>query len=528
MLRRARDRKMTTDTYSSQINSNIVFMKSGTLLAAVDLGSNSFRLEIGRHDRGQIQRTDYLKETVRLGSGLDSERHLTPDAMQRGWDCLARFRERLSGFQKPQVRVVATQTLREAKNRDVFIRRGSEILGFPIEVIAGTEEARLIYQGVAHLLPPSDERRLVIDIGGRSTELILGQSLQATQTQSFRIGIVAWSLKYFPDGRLTHHTLERAEIAAQAVLEEALATYSRSDWDIAYGSSGTIGAVADILTLAGWPKGVIEIEGLRWLRKCLVRAGHVQHLSLEGLKEDRRPVIGGGLSVLHALMQLLKIDQLHVAQGALRQGVLFDMLERSDHTHDTRDISVLRLAKKFHVDESQVQRVKAVAHYFYRQISDAKDDHEEAAQHPHVERELDWACELHEIGIAVSHSDYHKHGAYILDNADMLGFTMPELHRLGLIILGHKGKLRKLEQELEDVDLARPLMAMRLAVLLCHARLDPDFQSLHLRCQPNKRVFTLRAPPDWADTHPQSAHLLRMEMSAWERSSWKMNFVTES
>ena len=514
---------MTSDTNLSQENGNIVFMNQGTLLAAVDLGSNSFRLEIGRHDHGQIQRVDYLKETVRLGSGLDGERHLTDDAIQRGLDCLARFRERLAGFRKEQVRVVATQTLREAKNRDAFIRQGSEVLGFTIEVIAGTEEARLIYQGVSNLLPQSPERRLVIDIGGRSTELILGRGTQAHETQSFRLGSVSWSMKYFPDGRFTEQTLERADIAAQAVLEEALSLYPRHLWDVAYGSSGTVGAVADVLSMSGWPSGVVTLEGLRWLRKCLLRAGHAQHLNLQGLKEDRRPVIGGGVSVLHALMTLLQIDQLQVAQGALRHGVLFEMLERSDQEHDTRDISVTRLAKKFGVDTAQVERVKETAGYFFKQLRD-----QSAPQSALLQRELDWACELHEIGFTISHSDYHKHGAYILDNADMLGFSMPELHRLGLVILGHKGKLRKLEQELEEVELAQILMALRLAVILCHARRPPDCQALQLKCQQNKRIFTLRAPQSWTTEHPQSTHLLRLEMTAWDRSTWRMNFVTES
>ena len=498
-------------------------MKHGNLLAAVDLGSNSVRLEIGRHDHGQIQRVDYLKETVRLGNGLDSERHLTPEAMRRGWDCLSRFRERLSGFESHQVRVVATQTLREAKNRDEFIRHGSEILGFPIEIIAGTEEARLIYQGVSHLLPDSPERRLVIDIGGRSTELILGQHIHPHVTHSFRLGSVAWSMKYFAEGRFTEQTLERAEIAAQAVLEEALSLYPRQAWDVAYGASGTVGAVADILKLAGWPHQMVTLEGLRWLRKCLLRAGRVQNLALEGLKDDRRPVIGGGISVLHALMTLLQIDTLHVAQGALRHGVLFEMVERSDQMPDTRDVSVTRLAKKFGVDTEHVDRVKTTANYFFQQIC-----LEPEAVAKALKRKLDWACELHEIGIAISHSDYHKHGAYILDNADMLGFSMPELHQLGLIILGHKGKLRKLERALEDIELAQTLIALRLAVILCHARRSPDCEALQLRCQPNKQVFTLRAPKSWVEAHPQSAHLLNLETSAWERSNWRMNFVTES
>ena len=224
-------------------------MQNGTLVAAVDLGSNSYRLEIGRYDHGQIHRTEYLKETVRQGNGLDEARNLTPEGMQRGWDCLARFAERLAGFKRAQVRAVATQTLREARNRDVFLAKARQILGFPIDVISGREEARLIYQGVAHLLPQSGERRLVVDIGGRSTELILGKQFDAKVMESYRVGSVAWSMKYFPQGQFTVQAFESAEVAAKAVLDEALNAYPRSNWDVAYGSSGTIGAVADVLYL---------------------------------------------------------------------------------------------------------------------------------------------------------------------------------------------------------------------------------------------------------------------------------------
>jgi exopolyphosphatase/guanosine-5'-triphosphate,3'-diphosphate pyrophosphatase len=219
-------------------------MQNGTLLAAVDLGSNSFRLEIGRFDHGRIHRIEYLKETVRQGNGLDADRNLSVEAMQRGWDCLGRFGERLAGFKKDQVRAVATQTLREAVNREDFLKRGQKILGFPIDVIAGREEARLIYQGVVHLLPQSDERRLVIDIGGRSTEMVLGKGLDALKMESYGVGSVGWSMKYFPDGQFNARAFELAEIAAKAVLDESVTTYRSLAWDAAYGSSGTIGAVS--------------------------------------------------------------------------------------------------------------------------------------------------------------------------------------------------------------------------------------------------------------------------------------------
>ena len=283
-------------------------MNNGTLLAAVDLGSNSFRLEIGRYDQGHIQRVEYLKEMVRQGGGLDDERNLSDIAMQRGWDCLARFAERLKGFDRNRVRAVATQTLREARNRDTFIHKAQQILGFPIEVIPGLEEARLIFQGVTHLLPQSDERRLVVDIGGRSTELILGRGFNPTCLDSFRLGSVAWSGRYFPDNLFTPEAFRTAEIAAKAVLDEALDMIPRSQWDVAYGSSGTVRAVAEALAANGRDAETISREDLDWLLERLLKAGSVDNLRLEGIKDDRKLVIGGGLSVLRAVFDLFDIE----------------------------------------------------------------------------------------------------------------------------------------------------------------------------------------------------------------------------
>ncbi|MBK1685424.1 exopolyphosphatase [Rhodoferax fermentans] len=497
-------------------------MNNGTFLAAIDLGSNSFRLEVGRFDHGQIQRVDYLKETVRLGNGFDEDRNLSLEAMTRGWDCLARFAERLAGFEPGQVRAVATQTLREARNRDVFLKRGQQVLGFPIEVIAGTEEARLIYQGVAHLLPQSAERRLVIDIGGRSTELVLGCGTEAQHTASYRVGSVTWSMKYFPNGEFTEQSLYRAEIAAQAVLDEALSNYPRQQWDAAYGASGTVGAVADILALAGWPEGQITTEGLHWLVKCLLRAGSANQVQLAGLKDDRRAVLGGGVSVLRGLMDLLKIDTLQVAQGALRHGVLLEMIERQGQTSDARDVSVQRLARKFAVDAKQAARVAAVAERLLGQL--VAPDAPEATG---LQRKLRWASTLHEVGMAISNSDYHKHGAYILENADTVGFSLPELHRLGLLVLGHRGKLKKLDAELEEPGFVMQLLALRLAVILCHARQDPQDQGLTLAYNAKRQRFTLTVDEAWTIDFPQSAHLLRQENLAWQKMLWSFELVVQ-
>lgn len=496
-------------------------MQNGTRLAAVDLGSNSFRLEIGNFDHGQIHRTEYLKETVRQGNGLDADRNLTTEAMQRGWDCLARFGERLSGFKATEIRAVATQTLREAKNRDVFLSRAKEILGFPIDVISGREEARLIYQGVAHLLPQSEERRLVIDIGGRSTELILGQHLTAHTMESYRVGSVAWSMKYFPDGHLTASAFKMANIAAKAVLDETLNTYHCDAWDVAYGSSGTMGAVADVLTAAGWLEGAVTRAGLEWLVDKLIKSQHSDRVRLIGLKDDRRAVIGGGVSVLCALFDLLSIDHMYTAHGALRHGVLYDLLEREEGQSDSRTLSVKRLASNFDVDKFQAARVAKVAVNLFNQLQTNENLPENDLKNEI--QQLSWAARLHEIGNQISHSDYHKHGAYILDNADVSGFSISELHRLSTLVLGHRGKLKKVESQLKNALFTHQLICFRIAVILCHARLDIDETELQLSVsRKNTQQFNLLFPLGWVKKLPQSAHLLHEEMTAWSKTNWSL------
>ena len=494
-------------------------MQNGTLLAAVDLGSNSFRLEIGRFDRGQINRIEYLKETVRQGNGLDSDRNLTPEAMQRGWDCLARFGERLAGFKKIQVRAVATQTLREARNRTQFLDKAHKILGFPIDVVSGREEARLIYQGVAHMLPQSDEQRLVVDIGGRSTEMIIGRGLEARKMESYRVGSVAWSMKFFPEGQFNDRAFESAEVAAKAILEEATNVYRAGAWDVAYGSSGTIGAVGDALVAAGFAPGQVTRQGLDWLLDRLIKAQSADRLKVDGMKEDRRAVIGGGVSVLRAVFDLLDIQQMQVAVGALRHGVLYDLLDREHSAADIRATSVNRLASKFGADTVQSQRVCSVARQLFLMLSSPAI----TPENDRFLRKLQWAAQLHEIGSHVSHSDYHKHGAYILDHADAPGFALPELHRLSLLVLGHRGKLRKLEADFEDRVFIQQLLCLRIAVIFCHARRDPDLQGLQLEAgSDSAKLFVLNYRPGWADLFPQSAHLLREEVLAWQKTPWTL------
>ncbi len=494
-------------------------MHNGTRLAAVDLGSNSFRLEIVRLDHGQFERTEYLKETIRQGGGLDAERNLSAEAMQRGWDCLARFGERLAGFKKAQVRAVATQTLREARNRDEFLTRANSILGFPIDVISGREEARLIYLGVAKMLPQSDERRLVADIGGRSTELILGQGFEPRKMESYRVGSIAWSTRYFPDGQFSAQAFQMAEIAAKAVLDEALEAYRRDRWDMAYGSAGTIGAVGDILANAGWPAGSVSRAGLDWLLAKLVEAQSADRLRLPGMKEDRRAVIGGGVSILRAIFDLLQIDQMQAATGGLRHGLLCDLTGSDSEALDVRSVSVQRLATKFNADGIHGSRVGRVAIELFRQLEPVLADTDNARN----TRKLGWAAQLHEIGSHISHSDYHKHGAYILDNADAMGFSLAELHRLSLLVLGQRGKLRKLEADFADAQFVMQLMSLRLAIIFCHARRDPVIAGVQFsRDKRQANRMLLACPAGWPEAYPQSAHLLREEVLAWQKTPWSL------
>ncbi|WKB52387.1 Ppx/GppA phosphatase family protein [Eleftheria terrae] len=484
------------------------------LLAGIDLGSNSFRLEIGQLTHGRYKRIDYLKETVRLGGGLDADGLLTEDATERGLACLARFAERLHGFGPQQVRAVATQTLREARNRDAFLARAQAVLGHPIEVISGREEARLIYAGVARLMPPSAGHRLVIDIGGRSTEMILGRGRTPVVAESFQIGSVGLSMRYFPDGRFTAEGFRAAQVAAGAELEEALEVFAPGLWSEALGSSGTVGAVSQLLLANGITDGAITPESLRWCIEQCLRAGHVDQLQLAGLKDDRRPVLGGGLSILYTLAIHFGIESLQPARGALRQGVIFDLDERrsagSDHrpVHDVRDESARQLQERFGVDIAQAERVEQVALALYRSVAPrASLD---------ARRQLRWAAALHEVGMMVSHHDHHRHSAYLLAHVDAPGFSQSEQRRLASLVLGQRGGLRKLDEALQDEGFAWQALCLRLALLLCHARRLPTLSALTL--ERAGRTAYLAWAPDWDSTHPRTAFLLRQEQDAWERS----------
>ncbi|HEV7577586.1 MAG TPA: Ppx/GppA phosphatase family protein [Caldimonas sp.] len=481
-------------------------------LAAIDMGSNSFRLEIGQLQRSRYRRIDYLKETVRLGAGLDAAGYLNEEAATRGLDCLARFARRLDGFAPHQVRAVATQTLREANNRDVFLLRAQTVLGQPIEIISGREEARLIFAGVARL-QPSTVPRLVVDIGGRSTELILGRGTRPRQAESFQVGSVSLSMKYFADGRFSERAFREAQIAAGAELEEALEPFAPRHWREALGSSGTVGAVSQVLAASGISDGRVTPEGLRWLMERCLEAGSADRLALPGLKSDRRAVIAGGLSILYTLATHFGIAELRPARGALRQGVIFDLAarqaaERRADGEDLRDASVRELQRRFEVDPAQARRVADVALELLARAAPAAGGE--------ARRELGWAAALHEAGMMISHHDHHRHSAYLLAHVDAAGFSQSQLRRVGDLVLGQRGGLRKMEAALQDPNFALRLLCLRLAVIVCHARDDAGRAAIALRVGDGAPAVALADA--WADANPRAVHLLRDEVDAWAKT----------
>jgi len=487
-------------------------------LAAIDLGSNSFRLEIARLRGGDYKTLAYRKEPVRLGAGLDGQGMLTEEAMQRGLDCLARFGAELSGFAPERLRAVATQTLREAQNRDEFLRRAQAVLGFPIEVISGREEARIIYAGVSRL-QPDPAPRLVIDIGGRSTELILGRGATPLKAESFQVGSVGLSVRYFGDGRFTPEGFRAAQVTAAAELEEALGTFAKGQarpaWRQVLGSSGTVGAVAQIVAASRVAGGVINAESLRWCIEACLRAGSVDALDLPGLKADRKPVVAGGLCILYTLVSQFGIDTVLPAKGALRQGLVFELAERlklhqQAPSADLREHTVDAMQRRFQVDRAQAQQVRALAERLFRQLMP------QAPAEQHLE--LGWAAAWHELGLLVSHHDHHRHSHYLIGHLDAAGFSQSQLRRMALIALGQRGGLRKLNLDPADEALRWQVMALRLAVIKAHAREPIQLDAMKL--QRNGTRVSLRLPKGWAPSHPQALYLLQEEAQHWARSTW--------
>ena len=467
-------------------------------LAAVDLGSNSFHMVIARVDHGGVQIVDRIREPVRLAAGLQEEGTLSEEAEKRAIDCLSLFGQRLRDFGAEQVRAVGTNTLRRVRNSHEVLHEMSEALGHHIEIISGREEARLIYLGVSHGIAGAPARRLVVDIGGGSTEFIIGDAFEPVSVHSMFMGCVGFTEQFFRDGKVSRKRMAAAKIAAGLELQPVEARLREEGWERAIGASGTIRSISEILNEAGWAHGPITHEGLGKLEQAMLTAGRLERLELPGLDPDRKPVFAGGFAILSTVFESLEIDEMWVSPTALREGLLYDMLGRL-HDEDPRDRTIAMLANRYSLDQAHAERVRATALGLLGQVAEDWDlDSPDAA---HV---LDWAAQLHEIGLAVNYTGHHKHGAYLVQSSDLPGFSRDEQALVAALIRGHRRKVdasffESLPLELRD-EAKRLCIILRLAVLLNRNR-DPGVVSLpHAKATASKLRLTF--VDDWLEAHP--------------------------
>jgi exopolyphosphatase / guanosine-5'-triphosphate,3'-diphosphate pyrophosphatase len=483
-------------------------------LAAVDLGSNSFHLQIGRVVDGQIYPLDAVREVVRLGGGLTAEKRIDRATQAKALEALAKFAERLRGFSRQAVRVVGTNALRVAKNSPQFLREARATLGFPIEVISGREEARLIYVGVAHAMPVTQQRRLVVDVGGGSTEFIIGTGLEPQLTESLYMGCVSYSLKYFPEGRIDKPRMKAAELAARQELAGIAGSYRSAGWDEAVGSSGTARSIENILRENGFSEEGITREGLERLRALLIKSEKADPDRIAGLRQNRAPVLPGGVAIMSAVLDELGVDTMKVSDGALRHGVLYDLLGRFQH-RDMREATVAQFMRRYHVDVAQAERIRNLALLIYDALSpgtDREDDFDRTM--------LDWAARLAEAGLSIAHAQYHKHSAYVLSNADMPGFSRMEQARLARIVLAHRGKLSKIQDAgLEGADW-KLVFALRTASLILRSR--TDLKLPFLRVAFDAGGFAIDLPQSWLEENALSAAALESETDQWKAVGMKL------
>lgn len=441
--------------------------RDGEQLAAIDLGSNSFHMIVARYTLGQLRVVDRLRETVRMADGLDGKGGLSQAARERALDCLSRFGQRIRDVPSTRVRALATNTVRQLSDPQGFLVPAEAALGKPIEVVSGREEARLIYLGVAHAQPPKPgQLRLVIDIGGGSTEFIIGRGMETLERESLQAGCIASTRRFFPGGKLSKKRWKEALTEIAAEFQQFAGQYRALGWQEAIGSSGTNKAIGEICAAMKLTKGAVTAEALPQVRDRLLQAERIDAIDLPGLSSDRRPIIAGGVLVLEAAFEALGLQRLMVSKAAMREGILYDMLGRGSD-NDPRDLSVAALTQRYGIDEAQAARVEATALRLHQQVAEAwKLDNDDA-------RMLGWAARLHEIGLAIAHSQYHAHGAYVLENSDIAGFSRQEQQVLAALVRTHRRNIPKTAFDaLPDrllLSARRKAALLRLAVLLHRA-----------------------------------------------------------
>lgn len=476
-------------------------------LAAVDLGSNSFHMVIARVVDGRLHVVDRLRDPIRLAAGLDAAGAIDEQTQQRAVECLRLFGERIRDLPARCVRIVGTNTLRKARNAPAFIAAATRAVGHAVEVIRGREEARLIYLGVTSTLAQQAERRLVVDIGGGSTECVVGEGSTPLVTDSLFMGCVSFSQSFFSSGKITKKRLRAARLAAQLELQSIVTRYRQLGWSRCVGASGTIKSVAQILSVNGWSETGIDRQGLQRLIDVMLAAGHVDDLRIEGLDGERRDVIAGGVAILAAIFDSFSIDKMQVSSGALREGLLYDLLGRISDA-DVREQAIDKLMDRFAVDRTQAERVEAVA---LRLLADVRDVWQLDASYAH--QMLSWSARLHEIGLMISYGGYHKHGAYLIANADLPGFSREDQQFLAAIIRTHRRKIpRSVFRALPEASqsLARALcVLLRLAVVFSRSRTSADPLPFTVKATPER--LELSFPERWLETHPLSLADLQQE-----------------
>ena len=491
------------------------------VLAAVDLGSNSFHMVVARYSHGQLVILDRLREMVRLAAGLGDSGRLDDTATERALRCLERFGQRLRAVRADSVRVVGTNALRRAKRKRWFLERARAALGHPIEIISGLEEARLIYSGVAHTSPMSPDKRLVIDIGGGSTEAVIGEGFNPLLLESLSVGCVGLSANYFDDGRISAKRLERARTAVRLELEPVQEAYRKMGWLNAFGSSGTVRVIGDTLRAINPESPHITLENLNGLAERVVAAGHVDELDLPEVDAERAPVFPAGLAILLEVVENFGIDRVRVAEGAMREGLLYDLMGRFTD-EDARVRSVRAMEKRYHIDETQADRVEATAVGLLEQI-----ESDWGLEDPLAESVLRWASRLHETGLDIAHSKYHRHSAYLLEHADMPGFPREEQLLLAALVGGHRRQLsfESLEDLLPPWDrLAEFLIVLlRLAVLLHRGRSPQPLPAVSLTVK--SRNITLELPQRWIKEHPLTLEDLEQERAYLKDAGFRLTFV---
>jgi exopolyphosphatase/guanosine-5'-triphosphate,3'-diphosphate pyrophosphatase len=487
-------------------------------IAAVDLGSNSFHLVVAHPQDGHIKVVDRLREVIRLAAGFDAQNRLTDDACESALRCLDRFGQRIRHLPAGAVRAVGTNALRKARNADNFLPRAEAALGHTIDIVSGYEEARLIYLGVSHGLQDDADLRLVVDIGGGSTEVIIGRRFEPQIMESLHIGCVSMSVGIFRDGGIDARRLRAAEILARQELEPIEEAVSDAGWQSAIGASGTMESVAAVLAHNGWSKDGITREGLQRLRAAMIALGHIDKLGELGVPAERRPVFPGGVAIAIGVFEELHIERMRVSDSALREGLLYDLMGRIEH-EDVRERTVEHLMQRFGVDRSQVARVRAMAAGFLEQV--AADWGLTAEEDMHL---LQWAAALHEIGNTVSHSQYHKHGAYLLHNLDMPGFARGDQDRLATLVRAHRRKIPVPEFGVgQQADgLLRLALLLRLAVVLHRARGAATPAEVSLKVE--NRALKLSFPKGWLDGHPLTSADLAQEADYVKVAGYKLKF----